>query len=448
MRTNTIAAVCSGPGAVGVLRISGDAAREVAERVFSGKLNTPRMMVYGAFLDADETVIDRGLAVWFAAPNSYTGEDVVELHCHGSAVAMATILESCFKAGARAARPGEFTRRAFLAGKMDLTQAEAVVDLIEAETVSAAKSAAAQLSGEIGRGIQTLRSELLDVAATFSAFVDYPDEEIEELGLPETARELDEIAKKLFGLAASYAQGRILKDGVKTALLGRPNAGKSSLLNALVGYDRSIVTETAGTTRDTVEESALLGDVRLRLVDTAGVRETEDAIEREGVERSISAAEQADLLLCIFDGSRAWCDEDDRVLRAARGKCAVAVVNKSDLKQEMSLETLAEFGENIVTISTKTRDGFETLADTVSRILAVKTMPCDGSLITNARHAAAVKDAAERVSHAAQALNDGLTPDVAVGEVEAAVALLGEVTGETANDAVLTRIFERFCVGK
>jgi len=448
MRNDTIAAVCSGPGAVGVLRISGDAAREVAERVFSGKLNTPRRMVYGAFLDAGKTVIDRGLAVWFEAPHSYTGEDVVELHCHGSAVAMATILESCFFAGARAAKPGEFTRRAFLAGKMDLTQAEAVVDLIEAETVSAAKSAAAQLSGEIGRGIQGLRSKLLDIAATFSAFVDYPDEEIEELGLPETARELDDVAGKLFALSASYAQGRILKDGVKTALLGRPNAGKSSLLNALVGYDRSIVTETAGTTRDTVEESALLGDVRLRLVDTAGMRETEDAIEREGVERSISAAEQADLLLCIFDGSRPWSDEDGRVLTAARGKCAVAVVNKSDLKQEMDLENLAEFGENLVKISTKDRTGFDTLVDTVSRILAVKTMPCDGSLITNARHAAAVKDAAERVTHAVQALRDGLTPDVAVGEVEAAIMLLGEVTGETANDAVLTRIFERFCVGK
>jgi len=448
MRTDTIAAVCSGPGAVGVLRISGSTAKKVAERVFTGKLNTPRMMIYGAFLDSSQAVIDRGLAVWFEAPHSYTGEDVVEFHCHGSAVAMATVLESCFAAGARAAKPGEFTRRAFLAGKMDLTQAEAVVDLIEAETVSAAKSAAAQLSGEIGRGIQNLRSELLDVAATFSAYVDYPDEEIEELGLSETATALDAVAKKLFALAASYAQGRILKDGVKTALLGRPNAGKSSLLNALVGYDRSIVTETAGTTRDTVEESALLGGVRLRLVDTAGVRETEDAIEREGVERSISAAEQADLLVCVFDGSRAWSDEDARVLNAARGKCAVALVNKSDLEQQINCEKLAEFGENLVKISTKTRAGFDALADTVSRVLAVKTMPCDGSLITNARHAAAVKDAAERVSHAARALSDGLTPDVAVGEVEVAIALLGEVTGETANDAVLTRIFERFCVGK
>ena len=448
MRNDTIAAVCSGPGAVGVLRISGSAAKEVAARVFSGELNTPRMMVYGAFFDSAQAVIDRGLAVWFEEPHSYTGEDVVEFHCHGSAVAMATVLEACFSSGARAAKPGEFTRRAFFAGKMDLTQAEAVVDLIEAETVSAAKSAAAQLSGEIGRGIQGLRSELLDIAATFSAYVDYPDEEIEELGLFDTARDLEQIAEKLFSLSKSYARGRILKDGVKTALLGRPNAGKSSLLNALVGYDRSIVTETAGTTRDTVEESALLGEIRLRLVDTAGVRETADAIEREGVERSISAAEQSDLLVCVFDGSRAWSEEDARVLDAARGACAIAVVNKSDLEQKMDVTHLAAFGENLVRISTKTHDGFDALADTVSKILAVKTMPCDGSLITNARHAAAVKDAAERVSHAAEALRGGLTPDVAVGEVEAAIALLGEVTGETASDAVLTRIFKRFCVGK
>lgn len=446
---DTIAAVCSGVGAVGVLRISGAEAKQVAARVFSGTLHTPRMMVYGALRDARGEVVDRGLGVWFAAPNSYTGEDVVELHCHGSAVAMASVLEACFCAGARAAKPGEYTRRAFLNGKMDLTQAEAVVDLIEAETEAAAKNAAAQLDGEIGKGLDRMRDVLLDIAAAFSAYVDYPEDGIEELELEETVKTLGEVAAQLEQLAASYAQGKILKDGVKTALIGRPNVGKSSLLNALVGFDRSIVTDTAGTTRDTVEESAMVGDLRLRLVDTAGVRETEDAIEREGVSRSETAAERADLVLCVFDASQALTEEDLRVCALAKGKCAVAAVNKTDLPMQVDLDVLtASFGENLVSISAKEKQGMDALSACIRRVLAVQTIPCDGSVITNARHAAAVRTALECVRGAESALQNGLTPDVAVGEIEQAVALLGEVTGKTASDAVLTRIFERFCVGK
>lgn len=447
--TDTIAAVCSGVGAVGVLRISGPDAVRVAQGVFSGSLTTPRYMAYGAFCDAKGDVVDRGLAVWFAAPNSYTGEDVVEFHCHGSAVAMSEVLSACFASGARAAKPGEFTRRAFLAGKLDLTQAEAVVDLIEAETVAAAKNAAAQLHGEMGRSVRTMRSRLLDIAAAFSAYVDYPDDEIEDLKSSEIAEELGAAERELLDLAATYARGKILKDGVKTALIGRPNVGKSSLLNALVGFDRSIVTETAGTTRDTVEESGMVGGVRLRLVDTAGMRDTADAIEREGVLRSRNAAEEADLLLCVFDASRPLSEEDREVLSAVGETCAIGVVNKTDLPAQLEEETLREvFGENLVHISAKNRLGMDDLGACVARVLRVKTLPCDGSLITNARHAAAVKSAGVCIGNAAQALRDGLTPDVAVGEVEVAVNLLGEVTGETATDAVLTRIFERFCVGK
>ena len=443
---DTIAAVCTGTGAVGILRLSGNTAKDVASRVFSGALTTPRMMVYGAFFDANGNTVDRGLAVWFAAPNSYTGEDVVELHCHGSKIAMSSILEACFASGARAAKPGEFTRRAFLNGKMDLTQAEAVVDLIDAETEAAAKNAAAQLDGEIGKGLDHLRDRLLDIAAAFSAYVDYPEDGIDE---PEVASGLEGIAEKLEKLAASYAQGKILKDGVKTALIGRPNVGKSSLLNALVGFDRSIVTDRAGTTRDTVEESAMVGGVRLRLVDTAGMRETDDAIEQEGVSRSTNAAERADLLLCVFDVAQALGEEDLRICELAKGKCAIAVVNKSDLAAQFEMSTLEPyFGDRIVEISAKERHGLDTLGACISETLAVKTIPCDGSVITNARHMAATKEASLRVRDALNALAGGLTPDVAVGEIEQAIALLGEITGKTATDAVLTRIFERFCVGK
>ncbi len=443
---DTIAAVCTGVGAVGILRISGQDAKTVANRVFSGKLDTPRKMVYGAFSDASGNVVDRGLAVLFSAPNSYTGEDVVELHCHGSQVAMASILESCFNAGARAAKPGEFTRRAFLNGKMDLTQAEAVVDLIDAETEAAAKNAAAQLDGEIGKGLDGLRDRLLDIAAAFSAYVDYPEDGIDE---PEVASGLDEIAERLEWLASSYAQGKILKDGVKTALIGRPNVGKSSLLNALVGFDRSIVTATAGTTRDTVEESAVVDGIKLRLVDTAGMRETDDVIEQEGVSRSANAAERADLLLCVFDLSRTLNEEDLRICDLAKEKSAIAVVNKTDLVAQFDMSMLKPyFGERIVEISAKEKHGLDKLCECISETLSVKTIPCDGSVITNARHMAATKEAALRVRDALNALAIGLTPDVAVGEIEQAIALIGEITGKTASDAVLTRIFERFCVGK
>lgn len=443
---DTIAAVCTGVGAVGILRISGKDAKTVASRVFSGKLDVPRVMAYGAFSDASGSVVDRGLAVWFSAPNSYTGEDVVELHCHGSQVAMASILEACFNAGARAAKPGEFTRRAFLNGKMDLTQAEAVVDLIDAETEAAAKNAAAQLDGEIGKGLDGLRNRLLDIAAAFSAYVDYPEDGIDE---PEVASGLDEIAEKLERLAASYTQGKILKDGVKTALIGRPNVGKSSLLNALVGFDRSIVTATAGTTRDTVEESVMVSGIKLRLVDTAGMRETDDAIEQEGVFRSANAAERADLLLCVFDLSRTLDEEDLRICALAKEKSAIAVVNKTDLAAQFDMSMLKPyFGERIVEISAKEKHGLDKLCECIAETLSVKTIPCDGSVITNARHMAATKEAALRVRDALNALAIGLTPDVAVGEIEQAIALIGEITGKTASDAVLTRIFERFCVGK
>lgn len=443
---DTIAAVCTGTGAVGILRISGKQAKQIASRVFSGALKSPRVMVYGAFYDALGATVDRGLAVWFEAPNSYTGEEVVELHCHGSAVAMSSILEACFSAGARAAKPGEFTKRAFLNGKMDLTQAEAVVDLIDAETEAAAKSAAAQLDGEIGKGIDALRDRLLDIAAAFSAYVDYPEDGIDE---PEVAAGLAGIAEDLERLAASYTRGKILKDGIKTALIGRPNVGKSSLLNALVGFDRSIVTDTAGTTRDTIEESALVAGVKLRLVDTAGMRETQDAIEREGVSRSAHAAERAELVLCVFDVAQPLVEEDFRICELAKNKNAIAVVNKGDLEAQFSRKELEPyFGERIVEVSAKERQGMEELSACIARVFAVKTIPCDGSVITNARHMAAVKEASARVRDAEAALNGGLTPDVAVGEIEQAIVLLGEITGKAASDAVLTRIFERFCVGK
>ena len=450
----TIAALATAPvkGAIGVLRISGERALEVAGRVFRGKrglADHPREMVYGDFLDAAGDVLDRGLAVLFLAPASYTGEDTVEFYCHGSVTVLGEILNALYRAGARPAKPGEYTRRAFLNGKMDLTRAEAVIDLIDAESVQAAKNAAAQLEGVMAKAIEQVRLPLVDTASEFYAYVDYPDDEIEGAQAQECIARLEAAQKRLGDLAESYERGKILRDGVRCAIIGRPNVGKSSVLNALLGYERSIVTDIAGTTRDTVEEVVALRGLRLRLIDTAGIHETRDAVEIQGVERAKKACEGAELVLAVFDASQPMTAEDEEILSLAREKRAVAVVNKEDLPCAVDMQALERaFPGRVCVVSAREKRGIDALEDMLCGIFAVESIPCEGETVTNPRHAAALRSAAERVGIAADALKSGLTPDVAVSDVEAALTHLEELTGKTASDQVLARIFERFCVGK
>ena len=313
-----IAAIATGhsPTAIGIVRLSGEGCFACCDRVFRAangrpfSQQEPRKMVFGEMLDSQGRVIDQGLAVRFPGPHSYTGEDSAEFHCHGSPVVLRELLEALFAAGARQAKAGEFTRRAFLNGRLDLTQAEAVIDLIDAETAAAARNAAAQLDGGLRRVLEPIQEALLDVTSRFYAVVDYPDEDIEDIRPEQVAQALDDSAAALDRLLATCRRGKVLKSGVRTAIVGRPNAGKSSLLNALAGYDRAIVTDIPGTTRDTVEESVLCGGVLLRLTDTAGIRDTEDAVERLGVERSRKAVEAADLVLAVVDGSVPMTEED------------------------------------------------------------------------------------------------------------------------------------------
>lgn len=444
---DTIAAIATAAArsAIGIVRISGAQTLAVLDRVFEPASGVPmsqqsaRRMVYGAVRDAQGRVIDRALAVYFAAEHSYTGEPGAELHCHGSPVVLNEALSAVFAAGARQALAGEFTKRAFLNGRMDLTEAEAVVDLVDAETAEAARNAAGQVDGALRRLADGAYDRLLDIASRFYAVVDYPDEDIEDASPAEVEATLAETEAALAELLSTYARGRVLKNGVATAIVGAPNAGKSSLLNRLVGYDRAIVTDIPGTTRDTVEERALVGGVLLRLIDTAGLRETTDVVERLGVERSRRAIEQADLILALVDGSRAPTEQDAETLRLAResGKPYLLLRTKRDLGGD---------GEGIA-LSSVTGEGFDALEAAIAALYPTLP-PSSGTLLTNARQADAVSRALASVRAALDALRGGMTPDVVLTEVEAASNALGELTGRTAREDMVTRIFERFCVGK
>ncbi len=452
--SDIIAAVATGrvPCAIGILRLSGPGCAELAGRVFTldcGKalMNAePRKLYLGTLHDRQGRVIDQAMAVCCHAPHSYTGEETVELQCHGSPAMLAAGLEALLAAGARQAGPGEFTKRAFLNGQLDLTQAEAVIDLIDAETADAAANAAGQLGGTLLRKIAPIYDSLTDLCSHFHAVLDYPDEDIEDFGLEELRRTLCDGQREIQALLSTYEQGRHLKHGVKAVLLGRPNAGKSSILNALAGYERVIVTEIAGTTRDTVEESLRLGRVLLRLTDTAGIREASDKIEAMGVARSQAAAKEAELAIFVCDGSQALNEEDLKAMEAAR--CApyqIALINKSDQPQVIGVEDLP-FG-TVLRVSAQTGENLDALKAQVEAWFA-QGSHCDGSILTNARQFGALTHGAKALKRAENALKLGITPDAVLTDVEQAMEALGEVIGRTVREDITARIFERFCVGK
>jgi tRNA modification GTPase len=455
--SDTIAAIATGGGvsAIGIIRLSGDSAIDITSRVFRPKNGQSmhdaksRTLYYGELLNKDGEPIDLCLCTVSRAPDSYTGEDTAELHCHGSPIVLAEGLRALFAAGARQALPGEFTKRAFLNGKLDLSQAAAVIDLIDAETETAAKNALGQLGGAMGKRIDAVYSALLDISSHYFAVIDYPDEDIEDFELRQYEAALGEAAETLRRLLATFERGRVWKEGVLTAIIGRPNVGKSSLLNALAGFDRAIVSPVAGTTRDTIEEKVRVGSVVLRLTDTAGLRKTSDEIESLGVARSKTAAEAASLVLAVFDGSEPLDDADGEVLDAAAeaGRC-IAVVSKSDLPLRADTALIeARLGKPIF-LSAHTGEGLDTLHNAVEALFGAGELRPNGEVLTNAYQADAVSRAIEYLSEAISSLKRGMTPDAVLSDIEAALTALGEITGRTIREDTVTRIFERFCVGK
>lgn len=454
--TDTIAAAATPPvpSAIGILRLSGPRAGEIACAVFSpaagGSLTeqSARKLVYGTLRDKNGRPIDQVLATWSPGPRSYTGEDTAELQCHGSPAVLALGLEALFAHGARQARPGEFTRRAFLNGRMDLAQAEAVIDLIDAETAEGARNAYGQLAGALSRRVDAIYDGLVDVMAHFHAVLDYPDEDIDPFTAGTIRTALTQALSRLDDLLDTYGRGSLLTEGVPCVIVGRPNVGKSSLLNALLGYERAIVTQVPGTTRDTLEERLRLGGVLLRLVDTAGLRQSEDPVERLGVERSRSAVERAQLALLVLDGAQPLTAEDEDAMAAAEGAPhLICVVNKSDLPLALDLEALRGRFPKLCTVSAAAGGGLDELERSIAACFPAGADEA-GSLLTNARQAEAAARARDSVRSALEGLDAGVTPDALLTDAEQALAALGELTGRSVREDITERIFSRFCVGK
>ena len=447
----TIAAAATPPvpSAIGIVRVSGSEALTLLHRVFrpakGGRLR-PRRMTFGGIFTREGLRIDEGLAVFMPGPASYTGEDTAEIYCHGSPGIEAALLDALFAAGARQAEPGEFTRRAFLNGRMDLSQSEAVIDLIESETKAAAANAAAQLEGVLGRRLSAVRDELILVAAQLSAMIDFPDEEVPPLETEALLSRLTSASETLKRLRSSYERGATLKNGVPCAITGRPNVGKSSLLNAFAGFERAIVTSIPGTTRDVLEHTVVADGVKLSFFDTAGIRETSDTVEQIGVQRASDAVRAASAVIAVFDGSAPLTSEDEAVMESAAGREAWCVLNKADLPRRIDDACLRARFARVFSVSAARGEGVDTLLTSIAAHFAVSQEPGE-SLITNPRQANALDRASAALERAIAAART-LTADVVCTDVEDAAGIIGEITGQTASEDIIEKIFSRFCVGK
>lgn len=452
---STIAAISTGmaAGGIGIVRISGENAIKIADSIFNSVSGrkiadiSGYCALYGKAVDG-EAVLDTAVALLFRAPKSYTGEDVVEISCHGGLYITKRVLRAALSAGAVPAEPGEFTKRAFLNGKMDLTGAESVMNLISAQGEEAEKIALGILEGGLFKEIKKISDKLLYDMALLSAWVDYPYEEIAELSNENLGGDIRNSIESLEKLINNYDTGRIIIEGVDTAIVGRPNVGKSTLMNLLSGTERSIVTEIAGTTRDIVEDTVTLGGIVLHLSDTAGVRETDDAVESIGVERAVKRLENAQLVLAVFDASRPISDDDRRLIALCKNKNAIGIINKTDLVENYLTDELKENFRKLVFISAKTGDGKDRLEQAVTELLGTGNFDTSAATLINERQLECCKNALKALNEAEETLNIGLTMDAVTVCLDSAVESLLVLTGEKATDSVVNEIFTHFCVGK
>ena len=451
----TIAAISTaqGEGGIGVIRISGDRAIEIADAVFKN-INGKKLAdmkgytaAYGSILYENEK-LDEAVALVFRAPHSYTGENVVELSCHGGIYIARQVLRAVLEAGAKPAEAGEFTKRAFLNGKLDLTEAEAVMDIISAKSRSAARSALSVKDGALRRKINGVKDDLLSIAAHLSAWADYPEEDIAEVTDEMIFDSCDKAITTLSYLLDTYDMGQAVKQGIDTVIAGRPNVGKSTLMNLLSGYEKSIVTDIPGTTRDVVEDTVLVGNVLLRLSDTAGLRDTDDKVEKIGVDRTKKRLEQCGLLLAVFDNSRELDDDDMQLLETAAQVPTIAIINKTDLENQLDISVIESKVKNIITISAARGEGREAIIEAVEKIAGTDRLNPSEGILSNERQRANVRNALASVREAKAALEMGMTYDAVTVSLEDAISELLEMTGEKTGDEVIDRVFHNFCVGK
>lgn len=455
---DTIAAIAtaSGEGGIGIIRISGDKSLQVAQSIFkskSGKMikdyNT-RTLIYGKIVDG-EKVIDEALVAYMKGPNSYTAEDVIEINCHGGFISVKKILELILSKGVRLADAGEFTKRAFLNGRIDLSQAEAIIDVIKSKTDMAHEVAQNQLEGSLAKKIKDLRMNVTEVLAHLEVSIDFAEEDVEEITyqtLEEKAIELRNEIKKLYDTAES---GKILRDGLKTVIVGKPNVGKSSLLNSILGENRAIVTDIAGTTRDVIEEFVNIKGIPLKIVDTAGIRETEDIVEKIGVEKSRESFSTADLVIMVLDASRKLSEEDMEILENLKNKKTIVLLNKMDLEPKIELEKVKEFvnSEDIIEISALKHQGIEQLQDKIESMVYHGSVKNSSNLmITNSRHKDALFKAYESINDAINAIDQRMPYDFIEVDFKNIWDYLGYINGDTVREDLLDTIFANFCIGK
>ncbi|MCR5034456.1 MAG: tRNA uridine-5-carboxymethylaminomethyl(34) synthesis GTPase MnmE [Clostridia bacterium] len=451
----TIAAISTayGEGGIGIIRISGPEALGILRRVFVCKSNiASRRMAFGRIVDPDTAeVIDEVLAVYMKGPTTYTGEDVAEINCHGSVVSLRKALALVLRQGARMAEPGEFTKRAFLNGRMDLSQAEAVIDVIKAKADASYEAALSQMEGALSRRVREIRARILDVLVDLTVNIDYPDEDIEQLTYEKLLSDLEDVEDDVDTLLATAGAGRMIKEGIRVAIIGKPNVGKSSLMNCLLRQSRAIVTEIPGTTRDTIEEAVSIRNIPVYLIDTAGIRQTNDLVEMIGIERTKDAFNKADLIVVIVDASTPLTGEDRDILGRLSGRRSLVLLNKTDLGNAVTPRDIADISSNSDVIKTclVAGEGVEEIEDKIEALVyGGQLSQKDSVMVNNVRHEELLRKAKQALSDASVITENGEALDIIEIDIREAYDYLGEIIGETVSDEVLDEVFSRFCLGK